>query len=65
MVPTRRGEVGLRDSLHHYLREIARFPLLAPEEEFELAQRVRESGDQEAAFRLISSHLRLVVKIAM
>ena len=65
LVSTRRGEVGLRDSLHHYLREIARFPLLAPEEEFELAQRVRESGDQEAAFRLISSHLRLVVKIAM
>ena len=65
LVSTKRGEVGLRDSLHHYLREIARFPLLAPEEEFELAQRVRESGDQEAAFRLISSHLRLVVKIAM
>ncbi len=64
-VSRKRGEVGLRDSLHHYLREIAQFPLLAPEEEYELAVRVRESGDQEAAFRLISSHLRLVVKIAM
>jgi RNA polymerase sigma-32 factor len=64
-VPRKRGEVGLRDSLHHYLREISQFPLLAPEEEHELAVRVRDSGDQEAAFRLISSHLRLVVKIAM
>lgn len=64
-VPRRRGEVTSRDSLTHYLREIARFPLLAPEEEFELAKRVREGGDQEAAFRLVSSHLRLVVKIAM
>lgn len=64
-VSRRRGDVAVRDSLHHYLREIAQFPLLAPEEEYELAVRVRESGDQEAAFRLISSHLRLVVKIAM
>jgi len=64
-VPRRRGEITSRDSLHHYMREIARFPLLAPEEEFELAKRVRDGGDQEAAFRLVSSHLRLVVKIAM
>jgi RNA polymerase sigma-32 factor len=53
------------DSLHLYLREIGRFPLLKPDEEFELARRVREHGDSEAAFRLVSSHLRLVVKIAM
>jgi len=65
LVSRKRGDVALRDSLHHYLREIAQFPLLAPEEEHELAVRVRESNDQEAAFRLISSHLRLVVKIAM
>jgi RNA polymerase sigma-32 factor len=64
-VSRRRGEVATRDTLHHYLREIARFPLLAPEEEFELAKRVRDENDQEAAFRLVSSHLRLVVKIAM
>lgn len=53
------------DALHLYLREIGRFPLLKPEEEFELARRVQETGDSEAAFRLVSSHLRLVVKIAM
>ncbi len=64
-VSRKRGEVATRDTLHHYLREIARFPLLAPEEEFELAKRVRDENDQEAAFRLVSSHLRLVVKIAM
>jgi len=64
-VARKRGEAATRDSLHHYLREIARFPLLAPEEEHELALRVRDDGDQEAAFRLVSSHLRLVVKIAM
>ncbi|MBU1249318.1 MAG: RNA polymerase factor sigma-32, partial [Proteobacteria bacterium] len=48
-----------------YLREIARFPMLEPDEEVRLARRVVESGDQDAAFRLVSSHLRLVVKIAM
>jgi RNA polymerase sigma-32 factor len=53
------------DPLSLYLREISRFPLLKPEEEQELAQRVRDNGDQDAAFRLVSSHLRLVVKIAM
>lgn len=53
------------DSLHVYLREIGRFPLLKPDEEFELARRAQEHGDSEAAFRLVSSHLRLVVKIAM
>lgn len=54
-----------RDPLHLYLREIGKFPLLAPDEEFELARQVRETGDQQAAFRLVTSHLRLVVKIAM
>ncbi|WP_078718027.1 sigma-70 family RNA polymerase sigma factor [Paucidesulfovibrio gracilis] len=53
------------DPLSLYLREISKFPLLKPEEEQELAQRVRDNGDQDAAFRLVSSHLRLVVKIAM
>ena len=60
-----RGEVAVRDSLQLYMREISSFPLLEPEEEFELARRVREENDQDAAFRLVSSHLRLVVKIAM
>jgi RNA polymerase sigma-32 factor len=57
--------VGGKDGLHLYIREISRFPLLKPDEEFHLARRVREHDDSEAAFRLISSHLRLVVKIAM
>jgi RNA polymerase sigma-32 factor len=55
----------LRDNLHLYLREVSRFPLLKPDEEQRLARRVREHNDSEAAFQLISSHLRLVVKIAM
>ncbi|MDR0827569.1 MAG: RNA polymerase factor sigma-32 [Desulfovibrio sp.] len=54
-----------RDSLQTYLREINRFPLLNPEEEVMLARKVRDTGDPDAAFRLISSHLRLVVRIAM
>lgn len=54
-----------KDSLHLYLKEISRFPMLKPEEEQELARRVVESNDRDAAFRLVSSHLRLVVKIAM
>lgn len=57
--------VGTRDSLHLYLREVSRFPMLKPEEEHELALRVRDHNDADAAFRLVSSHLRLVVRIAM
>ncbi|MDR3319484.1 MAG: RNA polymerase factor sigma-32 [Desulfovibrio sp.] len=56
---------GDRDSLHLYLREVSRFSLLTPEEEHEMALRVRDSNDPDAAFRLVSSHLRLVVRIAM
>jgi len=56
---------NVRDNLHLYLREVSRFPLLKPDEEQQLARRVREHNDSEAAFQLISSHLRLVVKIAM
>lgn len=54
-----------KDSLHLYLREVGRFPMLKPDEEFELARRVQKTGDSDAAFRLVSSHLRLVGKIAM
>lgn len=54
-----------RDSLQLYLREVSRFPLLKPEEEHDLAVRVRDANDPDAAFRLVSSHLRLVVRIAM
>ena len=48
-----------------YLSEIHRFPLLAPAEEFTLAKNWRDAGDREAAHRLVTSHLRLVAKIAM
>ena len=55
---------NLKDALTLYLREISKFPMLKPEEELTLARRVKE-GDNDAAFRLVSSHLRLVVRIAM
>lgn len=53
------------DPLQLYLYEIKKYKLLTKEEETELAIRVREHNDQEAAYRLITSNLRLVVKIAM
>jgi RNA polymerase sigma-32 factor len=52
-------------SLSRYLEEIRRYPMLQPEEEFMLAKRWQEHGDVEAAHRLVTSHLRLVAKIAM
>src|SRR5919106_1512795 len=48
-----------------YLEEIRWFPLLEPQEEFMLAKRWQEHGDTGAAHRLVTSHLRLVAKIAM
>ena len=51
--------------LSRYLEEIRRFPMLEPQEEFMLAKRWREHGDREAAHKLVTSHLRLVAKIAM
>ncbi|MFW5488596.1 MAG: sigma-70 family RNA polymerase sigma factor [Desulfovibrio sp.] len=65
LLPARKGSVAAGDPLQMYLREISRFPILDPDEEKELARRVRDFNDSDAAFRLISSHLRLVVKIAM
>ncbi|MCW0181785.1 RNA polymerase sigma factor RpoH [Zavarzinia sp.] len=52
-------------SLSRYLSEIRKFPMLEPGEEFMLAKAWREHGDSEAAHRLVTSHLRLVAKIAM
>jgi len=52
-------------SLSRYLSEIRKFPMLEPDEEFMLAKAWREHGDSEAAHRLVTSHLRLVAKIAM
>src|SRR5215217_6241487 len=51
--------------LSRYLDEIRRFPMLEPHEEFMLAKSWREHGDREAAHKLVTSHLRLVAKIAM
>ena len=55
------GEGGLS----HYLAEIRKFPMLAPDEEYMLAKAYKEHGDRDAAHRLVTSHLRLVAKIAM
>ncbi len=52
-------------SLARYLQEIRKFPLLEPEEEYMLAKRWREHEDSDAAHKLVTSHLRLVAKIAM
>ena len=60
-IPASGGEAGL----NRYLSEIKKFPILAPEEEYMLAQRWREHGDTDAAAKLVNSHLRLVAKIAM
>ncbi len=57
--------LGSDGNLARYLREIRKFPMLAPDEEFMLAKRWREHDDTEAAHRLVTSHLRLVAKIAM
>ena len=55
------GEAGLS----RYLNEIRKFPMLAPDEEYMLAKRYTEHDDRDAAHRLVTSHLRLVAKIAM
>jgi RNA polymerase sigma-32 factor len=60
-LPVLSGETGLT----RYLEEIRRFPMLEPQEEYMLAKSWREHGDRDAAHRLVTSHLRLVAKIAM
>ncbi len=60
-LPVIAGESGLA----RYLQEIKRFPMLEPQEEYMLAKRWREHNDREAAHKLVTSHLRLVAKIAM
>jgi len=52
-------------NLSRYLQEIRKFPMLEPEEEFMLAKRWQEHKDLEAVHKLVTSHLRLVAKIAM
>jgi RNA polymerase sigma-32 factor len=60
-LPVLSGESGLS----HYLAEIRKFPMLEPQEEYMLARRWREHDDRDAAHKLVTSHLRLVAKIAM
>jgi RNA polymerase sigma-32 factor len=57
--------VSADGGLSRYLSEIRKFPMLAPEEEYMLAKRWREDQDKLAAHKLVTSHLRLVAKIAM
>jgi RNA polymerase sigma-32 factor len=57
--------IGPESNLSRYLQEIRRFPMLAPEEEYMLGKSWREHGDLDAAHQLVTSHLRLVAKIAM
>jgi RNA polymerase sigma-32 factor len=60
-LPILSAEAGLS----RYLDEIRKFPMLQPQEEYMLAKRWREHGDSKAAHKLVTSHLRLVAKIAM
>ena len=57
--------ISSEGNLARYLQEIRKFPMLAQDEEFMLAKRWKEHQDTEAAHRLVTSHLRLVAKIAM
>ena len=57
--------IAHESGLARYLEEIRKFPMLEPHEEYMLAKRWREHDDREAAHRLVTSHLRLVAKIAM
>ena len=57
--------LAAENGLSRYLDEIRKFPMLQPQEEYMLAQRFKEHQDRDAAHRLVTSHLRLVAKIAM
>ena len=59
-----KGSVAKHDPLQAYINEVRRYDLLKPEEEYELAVRYTEDGDVDAARRLVTANLRLVVKIA-
>ncbi|HVG52049.1 MAG TPA: RNA polymerase sigma factor RpoH [Xanthobacteraceae bacterium] len=61
VLPALNAESGLA----HYLQEIRKFPMLEPQQEYMLAKSWREHGDRDAAHKLVTSHLRLVAKIAM
>ncbi|HEY0918217.1 RNA polymerase sigma factor RpoH [Devosia sp.] len=65
MAQTNLPILSAEGGLSRYLQEIRKFPMLEPDEEFMLAKRYKEHGDPGAAQKLITSHLRLVAKIAM
>jgi RNA polymerase sigma-32 factor len=65
LVPLSPSSGAIQDALAQYFQEIGRYPLLSREEEHDLAVRVHDEGDRDAAQRLVLSNLRLVVKIAM
>ncbi len=64
-LPALSSNLSPEGNLSRYLSDIRKFPLLEPQEEFMLAKRWREHGDSKAAHQLVTSHLRLVAKIAM
>jgi RNA polymerase sigma-32 factor len=64
-VPATIPALGGEASLNRYLAEIKKYPILTPEQEYMLAKRFEEHGDTDAAAQLVTSHLRLVAKIAM
>ena len=64
-LPALAGTLSPEGNLTRYLQEIRKFPMLEHDEEFMLAKRWREHEDSDAAHRLVTSHLRLVAKIAM
>src|SRR5689334_4035767 len=57
--------IAAEGSLSRYLQEMRKFPMLTPEEELTLAHKWRDTQDMDAAHKLVTSHLRLVAKIAM
>jgi len=58
-------QVTVEGGLSRYFQEVWKFPILEPDEEYMLAERFRNRGDSNAAHKLVTSHLRLVAKIAM
>jgi RNA polymerase sigma-32 factor len=65
MVARSLPSVGAHGGLTRYLEEIRQFPMLEPQQEYMLAKSWREHGDRDAAHQLVTSHLRLVARIAM
>lgn len=64
-VPSNLPVISGEGGLSHYLAAIRRFPMLSAEEEAMYARRWREGGDRQAAYHLVTSHLRLAAKIAL